>query len=81
MSIAPVRQEPWSGCEREDIIVKLRSGESPMVQSKLLGEEGQDFLQTHCFISDPDRRATAVQLLKHTFIKVMHEYSVTVCYM
>ena len=36
--------------------------------------EGQDFLQAHCFDPDPDTRATAVELLKHPFIKVMDEY-------
>ena len=55
---------------KEDIIVKLSTRECPTVQSKLLGKEGQDFLQTHCFHYDPGTRATAVQLLKHTFVKV-----------
>ena len=50
--------------------MKLGRGECPMVHSRLLGKEGQDFLHTHCFITDPEKRATAVQLLKHGFIKV-----------
>ena len=62
-------QRPWAEYDSNyQIMFKVGMGEIPAAPDNL-SEEGHEFLQL-CLQHDPRRRATAADLLHHTFVKV-----------
>jgi serine/threonine protein kinase len=62
-------QRPWAEFDTNyQIMFKVGMGEAPAVPDNL-SEEGHQFLQL-CLQHDPRQRASASELLHHTFVKV-----------
>jgi mitogen-activated protein kinase kinase kinase 4/mitogen-activated protein kinase kinase kinase len=62
-------QHPWAEFDSGyQIMFKVGMGETPAVPDSL-SEEGHQFLQL-CLQHDPRQRASARELLHHTFVKV-----------
>jgi serine/threonine protein kinase len=62
-------QHPWAEFDSNyQIMFKVGMGETPAVPGSL-SEEGHQFLQL-CLQHDPRQRASASELLHHTFVKV-----------
>lgn len=67
-----VLQRPWHEYDSNyQIMFKVGMGESPDPPDDMI-DEGLDFLEG-CFQHDPAKRATAVELLGHNFVKVGDE--------
>lgn len=67
MSLA-LLQRPWPEFESNyQIMFKVGMGDTPKVPD-WLSDEGQNFLEL-CLQHDPHQRASASELLEHTFVK------------
>lgn len=62
-------RRPWSNLDNEwAIMYNIAQGNPPQLPSTdQLSAQGIDFLEK-CFVRDPSRRATAVELLQHDWI-------------
>ena len=62
-------RRPWARLDNEwAIMYNIAQGNPPQLPSKdQISAEGIDFLK-RCFVRDPDRRASATELLQHEWI-------------
>lgn len=64
-------QLPWADYDNQyTIMYQLGTQKSPPVPEAALKPDGHDFLKK-CFIPDAKKRWKAIQLLGHSFVKVL----------
>ncbi|KAG1675911.1 Mitogen-activated protein kinase kinase kinase 4 [Nymphon striatum] len=67
-------KRPWHELENsQQIMFKVGMGGTPDIPENA-GEEGEDFI-CQCLVHDPSERATASELLTHTFTKYLVSYT------